>query len=177
MSTSRALLSILLAAALFVGCGGPRPTPTPATGSSLHAHPALEARLPSQVDGHDMTKVSVAAVEERQEPKTLELLRRLGRAADDLQVAIATAADGTNIQVGAFRVVGADAVQIVVTFQAVEEADPESTATFGASIVAGRRLITRSHEAQLVYLYPVEDIMFVISGDTRLVETALGLLP
>ncbi|CAN5731868.1 hypothetical protein BH24CHL6_BH24CHL6_04870 [soil metagenome] len=168
--------SVLALAAILAGCAGPTPTPTPAAGDSLHAFPALEARLPSAVDGHEMEKVSIAAPESQQDPKTLEVVRRVGRTAADLQVAIATAA-GANLQVGAFRIVGAEAVQIVVAFQAVEEEGPASSASYGMATIGGKRLLTRTVEAQLTYLYPAEDIMFMLSGEPGLVEEALGQLP
>ena len=171
-------LVVLLLAAMLAACGGPRPTPTPPPDEAiLHAYPELEARLPSEVDGHSMSTVSVAAPPEQQSPRTLELLRRLSSTPADLQVAVATGADGADIQVGAMRVVGADAVQIVVNFQSVEEADPASTAVYGAATVAGKRLLTRTFESQLTYLYPAEDIMFMLSGETGLVEEALAQLP
>jgi hypothetical protein len=164
-------LSIVLA-----GCAASTPSPSPATRDSLHAFPALEARLPAEVDGHEMQKVSIAAPVDQQDPKTLEVVRRVGRTADDLQVAIATA-EGADIQVGAFRIVGAPGVQIAVSFQAVDEEDPSSTATYGATTIGGKRLLTRTAEAQLSYLYPAEDIMFMLSGEPGLVEEALGQLP
>lgn len=171
------LLALALAG-LLAGCGGPRPTPSPVPDEAiLHAYPELEARLPSDVDGHPMSKVSVPAPPEQQSARTLELLRRLSSTPADLQVAVATSADGSDIQVGAMRVVGADGVQIVVNFQSVEEADPASTAVYGATTIAGKRLLTRTAESQLTYLYPAEDIMFMLSGEIRLVEEALAQLP
>ena len=166
-----------LTLAAVVACGGPTPRPSPTPNdAALHAFPALEARLPAEVDGHPLSKVSVAAPADQQDPKTLEVIRRVGRTAADLQVAIATGAGG-DLEVGAFRIVGAEGVQIVVHFQAVEEEDPRSTATYGVATIGGRRLLTRTAETQLTYLYPAEDIMFMLSGEPELVEEALGLLP
>lgn len=171
-------LLVVLLAALLAACGGPRPTPSPVPDEAiLHAFPELEARLPSEIGGHAMSKVSVPAPPDQQSPKTLELLSRLSRTPADLQVAVATGSDGADIQVGAMRVVGADAVQIVINFQSVEEADPASTAVYGAATMAGKRLLTRTAESQLTYLYPAEDIMFMLSGETGLVQEALAQLP
>lgn len=178
-SLSRLRLGLLVLPLVLVlaACAGPRTPSPPPENASLHAYPELEARLPDEVDGYALTKVSVGAPPESQSARTLELLRRLSRTPADLQVAVATGAEGVNVQVGAMRVVGADAVQIVVNFQSVEEADPASTAVYGTATIGGKRLLTRTAEAQLTYLYPAEDIMFMLSGDVALVEEALALLP
>ena len=171
------LLGVLLAA-LLVACAGPRSTPSPpdSDNSAAHAYPELEARLPSEVGGHQMSKVSVAAPPDEQSARTLELLRRLSKTPADLQVAVATG-DGGNIQVGAMRVVGSDGVQLAVNFQSVEEDDPASIAVYSTAEIGGKRLLTRTAESQLTYLYPAGDTMFMLSGEVGLVEKALALLP
>ncbi len=182
--SGRDVVATLLLSAVLAACGTsaptpsppppPTPTPTPAEGN-FHAFPELEARLPSQVGGREMTKVSLAAVADEQREITHDVLRRLDRTADDVQLAVATG--GEAIQVSAFRVVGADAVEIILAFQAAEEAHQDNIAVFGVTTIAGKRLVTRTTPAQTTYLYPSDDIMFVLAGTSALVEEALIQLP
>jgi N-acetylmuramic acid 6-phosphate (MurNAc-6-P) etherase len=176
------LLLVILGA-----CAAPAPTaqPTPAatppaspagpTDPNLHAFPELEARLPTHIGRHELVKMSVASVAEDQRPITQDILRRLDRTADDIQLAIATGGD--EIQISAFRVVGSAGVDIIVAFQAVEEVHPDSNAVYGTATIAGRRLVTRTTQTQTTYLYPAEDIMFVLAGREALIEEALEQLP
>jgi hypothetical protein len=171
------LLLVILAA-----CAAPAPTaqPTPAgtpppADPNLHAFPELEARLPTHIGRYELVKMSVASVAEDQRPITQDILHRLDRSADDIQLAIATGGD--EIQISAFRVVGSDGVDIIVAFQAVEEVHPDSNAVYGTTTIAGRRLVTRTTPTQTTYLYPAEDIMFVLAGREALVAEALEQLP
>jgi hypothetical protein len=185
-SATRVITASLLILLLATACSSPAPTPVPATPaptpagtpvhvSDFHVYPELEARLPSSVGPHAMEKISLGFVESDQDPKTLEVLRRLGRSTDDIQLAVATG--GEAVQVSAFRIIGADGVEIVVTFQAVEEEQADGTARYATATIGGRRLVTRTTSTQTTYLYPAEDIMFVLAGTVALVEAALSQLP
>ena len=68
-----------------------------------HAWPELEARLPDAISGRDLAKISLVAHPDRQDAKTLEVLRRLDKSVSDLQLANAELA-GTDLKVGAMRI-------------------------------------------------------------------------
>lgn len=175
-----AVLGLLLTV-LAAACAAPAPTPpitappTAPTDPNLHAFPELEARLPTHIGRHELVKMSVTSVAESQRPITQDILRRLNRTADDIQLAFATG--GEEIQVSAFRVVGSDGIDIILAFQAVEEVHPDSAAVYGTATIAGRRLVTRTTQSQTTYLYPAEDIMFVLAGRQALIEEVLAQLP
>jgi hypothetical protein len=177
-----------LAAVLLAGGGciptGPQPTSTPRATSTatsttdlgLHAFPELEARLPEMISGRRLTTVSLSAHPDRQDPKTLAVLERLDRAASDLQLANGELT-GYNLEIGALRIVGAEAAMIIAAFRAVDEADPGHVALYTPTTVAGKQVTARTVGVESSYLYGVDDIMFIVSGDQALVEAALAALP
>lgn len=170
-------LIALLAAALVAGCASSAPpSPTPSAGADLHAWPELEQRLPDTIGGRSLSKVSLAAHRDRQDRKTLAVLERLGRSTDHLQLANAEL-EGTDLMIGAMRVVGAQGGQIIDAFEGVDAADPQSEAIYSDVNLAGKRVTARTVDGSSTYLYGAEDIMFVVAGERELVEAALAKLP
>lgn len=182
--TSRRASVALFALLVVVACTSPvpltpSPSPTPPTSPAaggLHAFPALEARLPDEVVGHRLTKVSLAAHADRQDAKTLEVLRRLNRTAADIQLA-SGAADGVDLLVAAMRIIGSEGAVTAATFRAVEEDDAGSSAVYASAEIGNKSVTTRTTATQVSYIYAVEDIMFIVSGNQALVAEALVLLP
>lgn len=179
LTSFRLPLTLLAALALgLAGCGSTA-TPTP-TGSSadhdLHVWPELEARLPDSISGRALTTVSLAAHPERQSAKTLSVLRQLGRSPDDLQLANGEL-EGTDLLVGVMRIVGANGPAIVEAFRAIDAADPDSPASYSVVDLGGKKVTARTVSLESAYLYGVEDMMFIVSGERSLVEAALQKLP
>jgi hypothetical protein len=166
---------------LVVACGsavptpsGP-PTPTPVN-HDVHAWPELEDQLPDAISGRALTKVSLAAHPDRQDAKTLAVLTRLGRTVADLQLANAEL-EGTDLTIGAMRVVGSQGSDIIAAFRAVDADDPDSLATYSDVNLAGKQVTARTVGDKSTYLYGNADIMFIVSGERRLLEAALEQLP
>jgi hypothetical protein len=177
-----ALAALLaLAMALLAACDGtqpptPSPTPTSTTNHDIHAFPELEARLPQSISGQLLTTVSLAAHPDRQDPKTLAMLARLNRTANDLQLANGELV-GFDLEVGAMRIVGAPGTDIIAAFRAVDEADPNHRALYTATTIGDKSVTARTVDAESTFLYGAEDIMFILHGDLALVEAALAQLP
>jgi hypothetical protein len=150
----------------------PDATPSPTPNTAVHAFLDLEARLPDSINGTPTEKFSLVSDPELQTPKTLEVLRRLGSAPTDLQLAKATAS-GVDITIAAMRIVGADASRAALAFEQVDEGDPHSTSTYAAAVVAGKRVLVRTTGNVIAYLYPVGDVLFVVDGRRDFVEEAL----
>lgn len=150
-------------------------TATPRPSGPTHAFPDLEARLPTHVGGSILNTASITATPTTQDAKTLEVLRRLGRSVSDLQLANADK-EGLNIQIGALRIVGADAAAAAAAFRAVDEADSRHVAKYADRIVGQKAVVTRTTADRVEFIYPLEDILFIVTGDARLVEDVLAQL-
>ncbi|HEY7600441.1 MAG TPA: hypothetical protein VH741_10985 [Candidatus Limnocylindrales bacterium] len=172
-------LALVALALLLAACGSilPKPsaTPTSTTNHDTHAFPELEARLPQVIGGVELETVSLAAHPDRQDPKTLAMLGHLGKTANDLQLANGEL-PGTDLQVGAFRVVGAPGNEIIAAFIAADQADPNHTATYLPITLAGHNVTARTVEGESTFLYGLDDIMFIVRGERSLVEEALRQL-
>lgn len=163
--------------ALVAACGSTtvQPTPTPSN-HDLHVWPELEQQIPDSISGRGLTKVSLAAHPDRQDAKTLAVLRQLGRTTDHLQLANAEL-EGTDLQIGAMRIVGSQGDQIIQAFRAVDAGDPNSQANYSQVDLGGKRVTAREVGGIATYLYGHADIMFIVSGAATLVEAALRQLP
>jgi hypothetical protein len=150
----------------------PVPSPTETPNPVIHQFPALEARLPDELGGHTVDKFSLVTDPELQTPKTLEVLRRLGKAISDLQVAKGSV-NGEDFALSALRIVGAKAIDAAVAFESVDESDPQGTSTYQPATVAGKRVLIRTTGNLVAYVYPLDDVMFVVSGSRAFVEEAL----
>lgn len=172
-------LLVLAVAVLAIACGTTAPptgSPTPVTTHDLHAWPELEEQLPDAISGRTLRKVSLAAHPERQDAKTLAVLNRLGRSVADLQLANAEL-EGTDLMIGAMRVVGIQGDQIIDAFRAVDATDPESVASYSEVNLGGKVVVARTVEGKSTYLYGADDIMFIVSGERELLDAALEQLP
>ena len=180
MHRFRRSLAVLLALASLAGCNvlfvprKPPSTPSPSPNTDVHQYPDLEARLPDEIDGQPLEKFSLKSDAEANSAKTLQVLARLGKTPADVQLARASAT-GVDVTAAAMRIVGTDAIQAAVAFQAVDEADPRSGAVYEPEVVAGKRVLIRTSGSSVgfTYIYPVEDILFIYSGNRALVEEAL----
>lgn len=174
-----ASLVVLLLLAMCAGACGARPpkaTPTPFhPADALHAYPDLEARLPDEIGGIALDKASLVVDPRRQSEKTLEVLRLLGRTTPDMQIASADA-DGLDFTVFAQRIVGSTGAAAAVAFKNVDEADPAASLSYVAEVVAGKHVLTRTAAGEVAYIYPLDDIMFIVSGTRANVEEALTKL-
>jgi hypothetical protein len=167
-----AALTLAGCSVLFVPRKPPAsPSPTPIT--AIHEFPNLEARLPDVIGGQPLQKFSLLSDPSLQTPKTLEVLRRLGKTTDDLQLARASAT-GVDVTVAAIRIIGADAIKAAVAFEQIDEGDPSATSTYQPATVAGKRVLIRTTGTDVAYMYPLDDVIFVVSGSRALVEEALG---
>jgi hypothetical protein len=182
--SSLAATLLMVAAVAVAGCTSTPPkTPKPSAAAdatprptgATHAFPDLEARLPTHVGGQVLDTASIKATPTTQDAKTLEVLRRLGREVSDLQLANADK-EGVNIHVGALRIVGADANAAAAAFRAVDEADPRHLAKYTDRLVGQKLIITRTTADSQEFIYPLDDILFVVTGDRLLVEDVLGQL-
>ncbi len=180
---SVALVLLLGSVSACAAPPSPDPVPTPPasptaapTGAGAHPFPDLEARLPTRVGGRLLDTSSFRADPSLQDVKTLRMLEILGKSAADLQLANA-GVEGVDVTVGALRVVGSDAVQMVAVLRQVDEEDPGHTAVYGEATVSGHAVVTRTVTDRTEYIYPLEDIMFVVQGSPELVNEAIGQLP
>ena len=172
------LLVLLLIAVSVAACGArpPKATPTPfRPADALHPWPELEARLPDEIGGITLVKASLVVDPRRQSEKTLEVLRILGRSTQDMQIASADA-DGLDFLVFAQRIVGSTGGDAAVAFKTVDEGDPAASLSYAPEIIAGKHVLTRTAAGDVAYIYSLEDIMFIVSGNRGHVEEALSKL-
>ena len=170
-------LALAALVALVVACGASTPTAAPSLiNHDLHAYPELEAQLPDRISGRALTKVSLAVHPERQDRKTLAVLTQLGRSVGDLQVANGEL-EGTDLLVGAMRVVGSEGGRIIDAFAEVDARDPNNVASYTDVELGGKSVTARTVDGTSSYLYGAGDVMFIVSGGRPLVEAALELLP
>jgi hypothetical protein len=173
-----AAVALGLIVAIVAGCNvlfvprKPVPSPTDTPNPVVHAYPALEARLPDVIDGKVVQKFSLPTDPTLETPKTLEVLRRLGKTTSDLQLAKGSV-NGEDFALSALRIVGADAIQAAVAFESVDENDPQGTSTYQPATVAGKRVLIRTTGDLVAYVYPLDDVVFVVSGDRAFVEETL----
>ena len=106
-------------------------------------------------------------------PKTLEVLRRLGKTSADVEVAKGFLS-GSDFNLSALRIVGADAIQAAVAFEQIDEGDPHPTTTYQPATVGGKRVLIRTNGEAVDYMYPLGDVIFVVGGSRPLVEEALS---
>jgi len=175
----RSVAVLALIGLLLTGCNvlfvprKPVPSPTETPNPAVHQFPALEARLPDEIDGKPMQKFSLGSDPSLQAAKTLAVLQRLEKTPADVQLANGSV-KGADLTVAAMRIIGADAIQAAVAFETVDEADPNATSTYQAGTVAGKRVLVRTTGNVIAYVYPLDDVLFVVSGQRSLVEEALA---
>jgi hypothetical protein len=174
-------VAFALAALVLSGCSvlfvprKPDVTPSPTPNTAVHEFPALEARLPDNIDGKPVQKFSLISDPSLQVPKTLEVLRRLNKTPNDVQLANGFVT-GADVTLSAMRIIGSDAVKAAVAFEQVDEGDPSTTTTYAPAVVAGKRVLVRTSGDTVSYLYPLDDVIFVVGGTRALVEEALAAI-
>jgi len=150
-------------------------SPAPAFSSvDVHGAPDLEALLPAEVDGVELTRASYTGETLSQvdgfDSTTLErLLADVGAATDDLSIGIAGDPNG-ELLIAAIRVRGVAADEIVEFF--VRDMGDFS---FTERVVAGKTVTTTASGG--IYFYPSGEIAFEVIGESELAEAAIDRLP
>jgi hypothetical protein len=147
----------------------------------------LEGRLPSQVNGVTMVKYSwkgssfLASGADNQQD-LVDFLTALGKSPNDLSVAFAGDPNAQlDLQLGAFRVAGADSTALLQAFVvATQKQSPQDTVTQGN---VGGKNVTQivdptDTQSGTVYIYANGDTLFYVSSpDAALAGTALQAMP
>jgi hypothetical protein len=147
----------------------------------------LEAKLPSTINGVTLTKYSFkggdfleAGASNSQD--LLDLLTALGKTPNDLSVAFAgDPAGNLDVQIGAFRVAGADSNALLAGFIAsANKETPEEAVSQGN--VGGKNVTQITDPTDpttgTVYVYANGDTLFYVeSSDASLAGAALQALP
>jgi hypothetical protein len=147
-------------------------TPSPTPNTALHEFPALEARFPGTIGGKAVQTFSLNSDPTLETPKTLEVLRRLGKTVDDLQLAMGFVT-GVVVTLSSVGIVGVDATRSAATFEVIDEGDPSATTTYQPAIIVGKRVLVRTTGTTIEYMYPLDDVIFVVGGSRPNVEEAL----
>jgi hypothetical protein len=147
----------------------------------------LEARLPNQINGVTLIKYSFKGgdfIESggASSKDLIDLLTALGKTPNDMSVAFAGDPNGAlNVQIGAFKVAGADSNALLAAFvTATKQQSPNDVVTQGN--VGGKNVTQITDPADTesgsVYIYSNGDVLFyVASPDATLAGTALQALP
>jgi hypothetical protein len=171
-------VALVVLAVTVAGCNvlfvprKPAVTPSPTPNTAVHQFPALEARFPGSISGQPVQTFSLTSDPTLETPKTLEVLRRLNKTVDDLQLAKGFVS-GVDVTLSALRIVGVDATRAAATFQTIDEGDPNTTTTYVPAIVVGKHVLVRTTGATVEYMYPLDDVIFVVGGSRPNIEEAL----
>lgn len=151
-----------------------------------HGAPDLEARLPDEIGGVALAKVSLTGPDFMKlgtptgQGQMTSLLTELGRTPDDL--AVAEAYDPSQIltfKEGLFRVAGADTVQLLGLWVASQQAAESNRLQVSNTTVSGRDL-TRITDPSIdvggtTYAFAEGDTLWLIATDDQaLLEEALA---
>ena len=161
-------------------------SPTPEPSVDRHGAADLEARLPDEIAGVALARVSLTGTDfmslgdEAGQSQMGSFLAGLGKTAADL--AVAEAYDPAGILVfkeGLFRVAGADPVQLLDLWVASQQAATSNRLQVSNTTVAGRsvtRLTDPSREVGgTTYAIADGDTLWLIAADdAALLEEALG---
>jgi len=186
MRVHRLAAPAMLAAAILLMAAACSGTPSGSAGASaaaspaavLHDFPRLEAIMPVKIGGKTLQTTSSRTTPAQLDARTAELLRRLGKTGDDVQVALANG-PGVNLQVYALRISGADAKQALADLKAIDLEGGEPLVVDVDTTVAGKNVVRRTVAATetVQYMYPVADVLFAVQGSSQLVQEAIGQLP
>jgi hypothetical protein len=147
----------------------------------------LEARLPNEINGVTLVKYSFkgatfleSGADNQQD--LVDFLSALGKSPNDLSVAFAGDANGDlDLQLGAFRVAGADSNALLSAFvAATQKESPQDTVTQGN---VGGKNVTQivdpdDTESGTIYIYANGDTLFYVSSpDASLAAAGLTALP
>jgi len=147
----------------------------------------LEGRLPSQVNGVTLVKYSfkgssfLASGADNQQD-LVDFLTTLGKSPDDLSVAFAGDPNGAlDVQLGAFRVAGADSNALLQAFiVATQKESPQDQVT--QQNVGGKNVTQivdpTDSDTGPIYIYANGDTLFYVSSkDAALAAAALQAMP
>jgi hypothetical protein len=142
--------------------GGPSLDPL----ASFHGAQDLEALLPDELDGQQVTKASASGTDFMALGASEELkaaLTALNKTPADLQVAFASAGSlEASVTVFAFQVNGVPGGQILSAMFAAQEAGATiSDASLGGKAV---KKVIASGETTPSYIYTAQDVVFVVVG-------------
>jgi hypothetical protein len=132
--------------------------------------------MPVHVGGGILDTTSLRPTAETTSPKTQQLLTKLGRTIDDLELATAQKS-GFDITITAVRIKGTDGNTTLEALQQVDEADPGHIAVYGRADVGGKSVVTRTVGGVIYDDYASADTVFELSGSATLVAEALGEIP
>ncbi len=180
----------------------PSPTPTPAPtanpGSSEavssgipfpsigNSDTALEALLPDTVGGITLQKYSMKGSEfmgsAQSDPQSEAFLNALGVSPGDISVAFGFGVDIANqsaLGVFAFKAPGAGSDRLLSVFKtAASQGDSsynwQSTTVGGKSV---QQSAEPSDPSTQIYLYPTNDVLFLVTGSASAAADALSALP
>lgn len=174
--------------------GAPTPGPsgsadTPEPSVDRHGVPELEGLLPASVAGIDLERLSLSGADfyalgtndTRAQLDTM--LKQLGKTVADLSVGDAGDPTGKAIlEVGAFRVAGAAADELLAGWVASRQAASPKTVTVSNVTIAERaltKIVDSAHPVGgTIYAFAKGDTLFLVSADdSSYVSDALGQLP
>jgi heat shock protein HslJ len=196
------LLTVLVAACSSNAGASATPTPTPeptatpaasATASGGIPFPsignsdtALESLLPDAVDGITLQKYSMKGNEfmgsAQADPQTQAFLNALGVSPSDISVAFGFGVDIANqsaLGVFAFKAPGAGADRLLTVFKTAA-AQGDTTYDWQSATVSGKSVQQASEPSDpttQIYLYPTNDVLFLVTGNAGPAADALSALP
>lgn len=131
---------------------------------SFHADLDLEALLPAEIDGVDLTVLSMSGAEfASTSPELTAMLGTLGKSTSDLSVAFG---GSDSIAILAFQVDGVPGATILNALFGVYQQDDGTTitdASFGGKSV--KKLTPVDPEEYVSYIYTTQDVVFVVGGE------------
>jgi hypothetical protein len=154
---------------------------------SFNADRDLEARLPNEIDGVTLTKLSFNGSEFLEDaddnPEFRAMIGALGRTPTDFSMAFAGGeVDGENVQLGAMRVGGVDGQRVLDAFVAASQASTDTTFDIGQANLGGRNVVTLVDQddpsSGTTYFYASGDLVFFVQADNEALATkGLATLP
>jgi hypothetical protein len=147
-----------------------------------HVDPELEARIPDEVNGVTLEKLSLAGggLFEEDDADTQafrDALRAAGASPENTTVAVGRATDNASLNIAALRVAGAQGSQFLQAV--VDSIVADGAGTASQVDIAGREVVQiTSMDGTVGYLIAVGDTVYrVQSPDPAAAAAALGLLP
>jgi hypothetical protein len=169
-----------------LGSAGPSESPAPSV--NLHGATDLEARLPDQIGGTTLTKVSLTGADFLATGSTTSqgqletMLSGLGKTTSDLSLAEEGDPSGYLVlQVGLLRVAGAPSVPLLTAWVASQQAATGNKLQVSTQTVGSTQLTKLVDPSRPVggstYAWAIGDtIALVRADDQKLVEEAVGKL-
>lgn len=147
-----------------------------------HADTELEALLPTSLGGVTLTVESQSGADLATKSAAFDaFLRDLGKTRADFTVASAYAIGGLRAEIGAWRVRGADAAQMLQGFKTALQSSSATPLTEAQETLGGRNVTRIGDPGQLAHgpLYVVgsgDTLFFVQTPEPALAQEAMGKL-